>query len=203
MLEDGLATKLGTGETAASVTGFTPASGSLTLSGADALTLTTSAGTNVTLPTSGTLATTAAVALKADLTAVKLNVDTVGIFVFGKGDSNAADSVGFAKGAKGFGSFNNYTDTLYVVNFNNLFLTSGDSLIFNAYYGNRMTGIATDSLFTNPQPVGTDENLLVPTRTRKIPPNMDVWLELKSNQLTGMRPKQWEIQLNGYTIRDH
>ena len=43
---------------AGTVTGFTPASGSLTLSGADALTLTTSAETNVTLPTSGTLATT-------------------------------------------------------------------------------------------------------------------------------------------------
>ena len=40
------------------VTGFTPASGSLTLAGADALTLTTSAATNVTLPTTGTLATT-------------------------------------------------------------------------------------------------------------------------------------------------
>jgi hypothetical protein len=37
------------------VTNFTPASGSLTLSGADALTLTTSATTNVTLPTTGTL----------------------------------------------------------------------------------------------------------------------------------------------------
>ena len=43
---------------AATVTGFTPASGSLTLSGADALTLTTTAATNVTLPTTGTLATT-------------------------------------------------------------------------------------------------------------------------------------------------
>ena len=40
---------------AATVTGFTPASGSLTLSGADALTLTTAAATNVTLPTTGTL----------------------------------------------------------------------------------------------------------------------------------------------------
>ena len=39
------------------VTGFIPASGSLTLSGADAVTLTTTAGTNVTLPTSGTLIT--------------------------------------------------------------------------------------------------------------------------------------------------
>jgi len=44
---------------AATVTGFTPASGSLTLSGADALTLTTSAATDVTLPTTGTLATLA------------------------------------------------------------------------------------------------------------------------------------------------
>lgn len=40
---------------AATVTGFTPASGSLTLAGADALTLTTSAATDVTLPTTGTL----------------------------------------------------------------------------------------------------------------------------------------------------
>lgn len=44
---------------AGTVTGFTPASGSLTLSGADALTLTTTNTTNVTLPTTGTLATTA------------------------------------------------------------------------------------------------------------------------------------------------
>ena len=42
--------------TAGAVTGFTPASGSLTLAGADAVTLTTTAATNVTLPTSGTLA---------------------------------------------------------------------------------------------------------------------------------------------------
>ena len=40
---------------AATVTSFTPASGSLTLSGDDALTLTTTAATNVTLPTTGTL----------------------------------------------------------------------------------------------------------------------------------------------------
>ena len=40
---------------AATVTSFTPASGSLTLSGADALTFTTTAATSVTLPTTGTL----------------------------------------------------------------------------------------------------------------------------------------------------
>lgn len=44
---------------AATVTSFSPAGGSLTLAGADALTLTTSAATNVTLPTTGTLATLA------------------------------------------------------------------------------------------------------------------------------------------------
>lgn len=44
-------------ETAAAVTGFTPAGGSLMLAGADDVTITTTAATNVTLPTSGTLAT--------------------------------------------------------------------------------------------------------------------------------------------------
>ena len=47
------------------VTGFTPASGSLTLAGADALTLTTTAATNVTLPTSGTLVNTAVTSLSS------------------------------------------------------------------------------------------------------------------------------------------
>jgi len=41
--------------TAGAVTGFTPASGTLTLAGADAVTITTTATTNVTLPTTGTL----------------------------------------------------------------------------------------------------------------------------------------------------
>lgn len=45
--------------TAGAVTGFTPASGSLTLAGADALTLSTIGATNVTLPSTGTLATLA------------------------------------------------------------------------------------------------------------------------------------------------
>ena len=43
---------------AATVTSFTPASGSLTLAGADAITLTSTAGTSLTLPTTGVLATT-------------------------------------------------------------------------------------------------------------------------------------------------
>ena len=55
--------------TAGAVTGFTPASGSLTLAGADAITLNSSATTSVTLPTSGTLATTAITDLLAPLAA--------------------------------------------------------------------------------------------------------------------------------------
>jgi hypothetical protein len=45
--------------TAGAVTGYTPASGSLTLSGADAITLSTTNTTSVTLPTSGTLISSA------------------------------------------------------------------------------------------------------------------------------------------------
>jgi hypothetical protein len=48
---------------AGTVTGFAPASGSLTLAGADAVTFTTTDVTSLTLPTSGTLATTAVASL--------------------------------------------------------------------------------------------------------------------------------------------
>jgi len=132
----------------------------------------------------------------------KLLVDTTGIFVFGAGSGTAADSTLFAINSKAFGSFYNYTDTLYVVNFNVLYLTSGDSLRFNCYYGNRMTGVATDSLFNAIQPVGVNQNILTPN-DRKIPPDKDVWIKMSGTQLTGLRPKQFEIQLNGYIIRDH
>lgn len=139
---------------------------------------------------------------KSSTTAVRLLVDTTGMFVFGAGSGVASDSTIFAKGAKCFGSFYNYTDTLYVVNFNVLYLTAGDSLNFNCYYGNRMTGTATDSLFNAVTAVGVNQNILTPN-DRKIPPNSDVWIELKADQITGKRPKQFEIQLNGYIIRDH
>jgi len=52
------ATGTAAGMVAGTVTGFTPAGGSLTLAGADALTLTTTGVTDVTFPTTGTLATT-------------------------------------------------------------------------------------------------------------------------------------------------
>lgn len=55
----GTAAALSIGGNAATVTGITLAGGTLTLAGADGLTLTTSADTNVTLPTTGTLTTLA------------------------------------------------------------------------------------------------------------------------------------------------
>jgi len=73
--------------TAGTVTGFTPASGSLTLAGADALTITTTAATGVTLPTSGTLATTTQVDLKANaLNAVFAGTHTVAHLTVGGGE---------------------------------------------------------------------------------------------------------------------
>lgn len=80
---------------AATVTGFTPASGSLTLSGADALTLTTTNSTDVTLPTTGTLATTTQVGAKADTAASKLLADRVLVFAPVIGVGNAGDTAAF------------------------------------------------------------------------------------------------------------
>ena len=60
---------------ASRVTGLTLNAGTLTLAGDDPLTLTTSAATNVTLPTSGTLATTANVALKLNIADSTLMLD--------------------------------------------------------------------------------------------------------------------------------
>lgn len=65
-------TGTGASFTAGSVTGFTPASGSLTLSGADALTLTTTAATDVTLPTTGTLITNTVATLNSLASATAL-----------------------------------------------------------------------------------------------------------------------------------
>jgi len=67
-------------ETAAAVTGFTLAGGSLTLSGADAITFTTTAATSVTLPTTGTLATTIDLVdylFAADTTYLSARVDSI------------------------------------------------------------------------------------------------------------------------------
>jgi hypothetical protein len=74
-------------------------------------------------------------------------------------------------------------------------------LKFNIYYGNRLTGTAVDSLFNSPQALGHHQTTLT-TNDKKIPPGNDVWIELKADQVTGYRPKEWILQLNSYLIRD-
>ena len=70
--------------TASSVTGFTPAAGTLTLAGADALTINTSAATDVTLPTSGTLYGTLADSItSANLLSSVSDETGTGVLVFG------------------------------------------------------------------------------------------------------------------------
>jgi len=205
MLEDGLATKLGIGETAASVTGFTPASGSLTLSGADALTLTTSAETNVTLPTTGTLATTTQVALKADLTAVRLLVDTIPIFIFGGGGGNAGDTTTFTTSTI-YGSFyNTGSDTLVITQLKCIMLgEAGDTLGVDINWSDTLQAVIPTELNTTPHPFGyTSSGKVGSTDTSfnntKIPPNKWVWCDTPFIS-AGHKPKYFNAQISGYKI---
>lgn len=132
----------------------------------------------------------------------KLLVDTIGIYSFGAGSGADADSTLFEINDNEFGSYYNYTDTLYVVNFKNIKISADDSLNFNCYYGNYMTGVAVDSLFDAPEPVGDNQGILTPDNF-KIPPDSDVWIGISGAQITGKRPKEWVLQMNGYLIRDH
>lgn len=131
-----------------------------------------------------------------------LLTDTKPWFVFGAGMGEATDSVAFAKGKRSFGSFNVVQDSLYVVSLDNILISANDSLKFNVYYGNRMTATPVDSLFTSPQSCGDNQTTFTPNNKRTIPPSNDVWIELKADQPTGYRPKEWNIQLNGQTRRD-
>ena len=132
----------------------------------------------------------------------KLLVDTIGIYSFGAGSGADADSTLFEINDNEFGAYYNYTDTLYVVNFKNIKISANDSLKFNCYYGNYMTGAAVDSLFNAPEPVGDNQGILTPDNF-KIPPDSDVWIGISGAQITGKRPKEWILQMNGYLIRDH
>jgi hypothetical protein len=81
---------------AGTVTGYTPASGSLTLSGADAITVTTTAATSVTLPTSGTLTNTTDVSAQINDSIVDRLEDAV--ISIARADSGLMTSGGYATG---------------------------------------------------------------------------------------------------------
>lgn len=111
-------------ETVGAITGFTPASGSLTLAGADDVTLTTTAGTNVTLPTSGTLATTDQLDEKLNIadtlqanTLITMNSDTGSVaWPIGGGNGLRGSQPSFLPGARLGGFTNPFPhDTIYIV----------------------------------------------------------------------------------------
>lgn len=124
-------------------------------------------------------------------------------YTFGAGTGAAADSTLFAKGNKSFGSFRIIEDSLYVESITNLYMTTGDSLKFNVYYGNGMTRTATDSLFTAPQGAGSyATQTLTPDNERTINHGQDVWVGIIGPQPANMRPKEWILQLNAKIVRD-
>lgn len=124
-------------------------------------------------------------------------------YTFGAGTGAAADSTLFAKGNKSFGSFRIIEDSLYVHSITNLYMTSGDSLRFNVYFGNGMTRTATDSLFTAPQGAGSyATQTLTPDNERTINHGQDVWVGIIGPQPANMRPKEWILQLNAKIVRD-
>jgi hypothetical protein len=149
----------------------------------------------------GTVTTDDVKTIIAD-SAIKIS-DIRPYFVFGAGTGAAADSTLFAKGSKSFGSFRIIEDSLYVHSITNLYMTSGDSLKFNVYYGNGMTRVATDSLFTAPQGAGSYAlQTFTPDNVRTINHDQDVWIGIIGPQPANKRPKEWVLQLNAKIVRD-
>ena len=202
---------------AGSAEGITLNGGTLTLEGADALTFVTGGNYSYNLPaTSGgilmlmseisdlvhdSIAANPGGSSTMDSTIVPLLMDSIPRFVFGAGAGLPADSVLFAKGRDIFGSFKTKQDSLYVYSLEKLRISSGDSLYFNGYYGNYQTAVAEDSLFTAPQLCGPTNSRYIPNNKRTIPPEKDVWLALKADQVTNKRPNMFLMQLNSGTIR--
>jgi len=127
--------------------------------------------------------------------------DTSPYFVFGAGIGEPADSIFFAKGKRGFGAFKVTQDSLHIVDLRNIVISANDSLLFNVYYGNRMTATPVDSLFTGPQSCGDNQTTFIPNNQSTIAPGNDVWIELRADQPEGYRPKEWNLQLNAQIRR--
>jgi len=185
-----------TAASASTVTGFTPASGSLTLSGADALTITTTAETNVTLPTSGTLVTTTQL------------IDTVlrriePIFVFGGGGGNAGDTTAFTKSTIYGAFFNEGKDTLAVTSLRVIMLgDSKDTLSVDILWDVNLNDGTPTKLNSDPLPVNSfttgDEDTSF--AAYKIPPDSWVWCETPG-VVAGRKPTYFIAQINGYRIK--
>jgi hypothetical protein len=131
---------------------------------------------------------------------VPLLTDTY-LITYGAGAGLDADSTLFTQNAKCFGRVFIPQDTSQVDTVRQTFISAGDSLKFNVYYGVAQTNTVIDSLFTGPQASGEDQTTFVPDNENKIPPRYDVWIGLSGTQPTGYRPKEWSIQLERIIIR--
>lgn len=108
---------------AATVSNYTPAGGSITLAGADAITFTTTAATNVTFPTSGTLLTTAVLSGYAPLADANFTGDHTTATVFRPYTEGGANL-----GHSSYGWNALYMDTTGVVIWGNSDILLGNSL---------------------------------------------------------------------------
>jgi hypothetical protein len=129
-------------------------------------------------------------------------IDDNHFYTFRAGSGVASDSVHFAKDLRGFGAFYVEEDSVYVPSFRLVGLSAGDSITWNAYYGNYITGVATDSLFTGPQATWVNQTTFTPNNVTTIPEDNTIWIELRADQFTGYRPYLWVLQMNFNYIRD-
>jgi len=195
--------------TAPSVTGFTPASGSLTLSGADALTLTTTAATNVTLPTTGTLATTDGVdaSIEAsmgdnleDIIRV-FDSDTIPLFIFGAGSGFSADTALFNNNRLIGAFYNSGADTLYVTELRGVLVegTGTETIDVQVSWDVNMkdatpTNLNTAALTVTSMTTGTADTSF---DNNGIPPGVWVWGTL-SGASSGNKPTMLILTMTGY-----
>lgn len=196
--------------TAAAVTGFTPASGSLTLSGADAVTLTTTAATNVTLPTSGTLATTANVSDLLDdrigagsslSELAPLLADTIPLFVFGLGSGVAADTAVFNDNAIAGAFYNAGSDTLMITSLHGVLAEgSGTESVsvqvswHATFKSDSATNLNSSALAVTSLTTGTTYTSFA---NSTIPPGVWVWCTISGLNL-GDRPSLLILTMSGY-----
>jgi hypothetical protein len=177
------------------LTRFYRAGGSLTLSGADSVTITTTANSNVTFPTSGTLATT---------TAVHNLADTVAFFAFGAGSGAVADSA-VIKTTTIYGSFFNAgSDTLVITNTRAVMVDGAGTdtcsvaiqfhATFNSGSATILNGAATATGGSTKFTTGLSTSI---TTSNKIPPNVWVWMETPFVS-AGNKPYMLSVTMSGY-----
>ncbi len=192
--------------TAAAVTGFTPASGSLTLTGSNALTFNTTAATNLTLPTSGTLATTADIndTLLAGIqigVIANLKADTIPLFVFGLGSGHSADTALFNNGRLAGAFYNSGSDTLYVTELRGVLVegTGTETIDVQVSWHTNMKDVSainlnTTALTISNMTTGTSD---VSFNNNGIPPGRWVWCVL-SGASNGNKPTALMLTMTGY-----